>query len=172
VVPVDGFELEGRLPVTTARVHSVEASPATDFVSVARPNRSLSRAGRALFLASIFAVSMGIAAAFAAFGAWPILPFAGIEMLALGLAFLYLERRSGDYERLAVEGDLIVLERCEAGVTSRHEMNRLWARLVEREGARLALRYGGRELEIGRFLDEAQRAALARGLARHVRVAR
>ena len=43
---------------------------ATEFKRVAKRNNSLSSTGRLLVFAFIFLVSVGIAAAFAAFGAW------------------------------------------------------------------------------------------------------
>jgi len=45
----------------------------------------------ALALAAIVALSIGIG--FAVMGAWPVLPFVGLEVLALGAAFLCHARR-------------------------------------------------------------------------------
>ncbi len=76
----------------TAATDCIDQSHATEFKRVARRNNSLSSTGRLHVFAFIFVVSAGIAAAFAYFGAWLILPFAGIEMLVLYLAFRYIER--------------------------------------------------------------------------------
>ena len=54
-------------------------------------------------------------ARFAVLGAWLILPFAGLEMLVLYLAFRYIDRHAGDYERIAIDGDRVEVELCEAG---------------------------------------------------------
>lgn len=136
---------------------------------VARRNNSLSSTGRSLVFAFIFAVSIGIAAGFAYLGAWLILPFAGVEMLVLYLAFRYVERRAGDFERIAIVGDRVEVEVCEAGRARSHELNRCWARVISRDGARLALRSHGREVEIGRHLNDDQRLALAREIGRELR---
>jgi uncharacterized membrane protein len=53
---------------------------------------------------------------------------------------------------------------------TRLEMNRCWARVVcARDGSRLALRSHGREIEVGRNLCNAERADMARELARELR---
>jgi uncharacterized membrane protein len=135
------------------------------FSLVARRNNSLSSTGRLAVFGFIFVVSVGIALAFAVLGAWLILPFAGLEMLVLYLAFRYVDRHAGDYERIAIEGDRVELEYCEAGATRRHELNRRWAQLVTSgDGRRLALRSHGREFEVGRYLDAEQRLKTARQL--------
>ncbi|HUL93091.1 MAG TPA: DUF2244 domain-containing protein [Burkholderiales bacterium] len=120
-----------------------------------------------LALASL--VSLGIAIGFAFFGAWPILPFAGVEVLALATAFYLNGRHAADYERIAlVEGRLLV-EASDAGRIERHEFNPQWLRLEERRFGRelhLMLRSRGNEFEIGRHLDTEQRASLAARMRR------
>lgn len=142
---------------------------AIEFRRLARRNNSLSSTGRLLVFVLIFVVSVGIAAAFAAFGAWLILPFAGLEMLVLYLAFRYVERHAGDYELIEIDGDRVSIERFEGGSRHRDALSRYWARvLVNRDGSRLALRSHGRELEIGRSLSDAQRLELAQALRRRL----
>ena len=153
----------------TAGLQCSELTNAAGFSRVARRNDSLSSAGRLLVFAFIFAVSIGIAASFALLGAWLILPFAGLEMLVLWLAFRYIDRRAGDYERIAIAGDRVEIEVCDAGRRSRYELNRYWAQLVGGDGERLALRSHGREIEIGRYLNDEQRYALGREIGRHLR---
>lgn len=141
---------------------------AAGFVRIARRNNSLTSTGRLTVFAFLFVVSVGIACAFALLGAWPILPFAGIEMLVLFLALRWFERRAADYERISIAGDRVEIEICEAGRARSHELNRCWAQLVGR-GASLALRSHGREIGIGRHLNDDQRLALARELRRELR---
>jgi uncharacterized membrane protein len=50
--------------------------------------------------ALLAAVSVGIGIGFAMVGAWLVLPFAGIEAIALGIAFLATAWRMADYERI------------------------------------------------------------------------
>lgn len=154
----------------TAGMEYSELAPAAGFSRLARRNNSLSSAGRQLVFGLLFAVSVGIACAFAAAGAWLILPFAGLEMGVLYWAFRSIERRAGDYERIVIDGDRIRIEIREAGRDHHHEMSRYWSQVaVSRGGARLALRSHGRELEIGRNLSDDQRLALARELGSELR---
>lgn len=146
-----------------------EVAHATAFSLVARRNNSLSSGGRHLVFAFIFVVSVGVAIAFALLGAWPILPFAGLEMLVLYVAFRHVDRHAADFERIAVEGDKVHVESFEAGNIRHHEFNRHWARLVvDSGGNRLALRSHGRELEIGRFVNSERRIEMARELERQM----
>jgi uncharacterized membrane protein len=105
-----------------------------------------------------------VAAAFAAAGAWLIIPFAGVEIVALGIAAWWTLRRAGDYERLAFDGDRILVEIREQGLSRRFEFNRCWARLVTGDAGTVALRSHGREIAIGRFCGEEGRQVLAREL--------
>lgn len=147
------------------------ANCATEFVHIARRNNSLSSTGRRLVFGFILTVSLGIALAFTlVFGAWPIMPFAGIEMAVLYLAFRYVDRHAEDYERITIRGDSVTVEVREGSRVSRQELNRCWARLVcEGGGVRLALRSHGREVEVGRHVCEGLRAGIARELARELR---
>ena len=153
----------------TAGMQCSEFTEAAGFSRVARRNDSLSSTGRFVVFAFLFAVSIGIAAGFAYFGAWPILPFAGIEMLVLFCALRWIERHAADYERISIAGDRVEIEICEAGRARSHELSRCWAQLVSGNGASLALRSHGREVGIGRHLSDAQRLALARELRRELR---
>jgi uncharacterized membrane protein len=152
-------------------MNCVAGGEAAEYVHTARRNNSLSSSGRRLVFAFILTVSLGIAAAFSlAFGAWPIMPFAGVEMAVLYVAFRYVDRHSGDYERVSIKGDRVAVEVREGTEVARFELNRCWAQVVcEPEGNRLALRSHGREIELGRHLCDEQRLEMARGLARELR---
>lgn len=57
---------------------------------VAKPNQSANWRTNLLVLIALAIPSLGIAIAFALLGAWPILPFAGLELMALGSALYYV----------------------------------------------------------------------------------
>ena len=127
-------------------------------------NCSISPLGLMSVLALAMCVSLGIASGFAFFGAWPVLPFAGVEMLALAAAFYLNGRHAADYERIALAEGRFVVEASDAGRLTRHEFNPRWLRLDQRwlgREIRLLLRSRGEELEIGRHLDTERRAELA-----------
>ena len=149
----------------TAGTERSEVAHATEFKRVARRNNSLSSTGRLAAFALIFIVSIGIAAAFATFGAWLILPFAGLEMLVLFVAFRYMERHAADYELIEIDGDTVKVEWASGNNLLGGAFNRHWAQVVVNgDGSRLALRSHGRELEIGRYMTDGQRLELARTL--------
>jgi uncharacterized membrane protein len=150
-----------------SRVAGVESA---DYVYTARRNNSLSSSGRLFVFSFILTVSLGIALAFSVLlGAWPIMPFAGLEMLVLYLAFRYMDRHAGDFERITIQGDNIAVEVQEGRHVMRLELNRYWAQVVcEANGSRLALRSHGREIEVGKHLCETERVDMARELAREL----
>jgi uncharacterized membrane protein len=116
--------------------------------------------------------SLGIGAAFAVAGAWMVLPFAGIEMLALAAAFYLHGRHAADYERIALSGGRLLVEVREAETTHCRVLDAAWVRLAERESGadyRLAIVAKGAEIEIGRHLDAARRRRLAAALRHELR---
>ncbi|HYC49013.1 MAG TPA: DUF2244 domain-containing protein [Burkholderiales bacterium] len=151
-------------------MNSVAGGEAAEYVYIARRNNSLSSSARLLVFGFILTVSLGIAAAFSLiFGAWPILPFAGLEMVVLYLALRYVDVHAGDYERITIRNDSVAVEVCEGADVKRFELNRCWAQVVcEGDGARLALRSHGRDVHVGRHLREEQRREMARELAREL----
>ncbi|MGV3628978.1 MAG: DUF2244 domain-containing protein [Betaproteobacteria bacterium] len=113
---------------------------------------------------SLAAFSAVIAAGFAMAGAWLIIPFAGVEIAALGAAAYVILRRAGDFERLVFSGDHILVEVRERGLARQFEFHRGWARLVTGETGSVALRSHGRTVEIGRYCCAEGRRVLAQEL--------
>ena len=153
------------------RMTGIVREEAGEYVSIVRRNNSLSSSGRLLVFGFLLVVSVGIATGFSLiFGAWPILPFAGIEMAVLFAAFRYVERHAGDYERIAIRGALVSVEVQDGSNVTRREMNRYWSHVVcAGDGARVALRAHGHEIEIGRHLSEKRRFTFARELERELK---
>ena len=147
------------------------AECAAEFEYTARRNNSLSSVGRRRAFIFILTVALGIAVAFSlVFGAWPIMPFAGIEMAVLYFAFRYIDRHADDYERITIRGDSVAVEVREGSRVTRRELDRCWAQVVcEGDGARVALRSHGRELEVGRHLTGERRAQMALELGRELK---
>jgi uncharacterized membrane protein len=149
----------------------VTGGTADQFASITRRNNSMTAAGRAFVFGVAFAVSIGIALGFTLIcGAWPVLPFAGAEMLVLFLAFRHIDRHAADYERVTLEGDQLNVEVLDGGRMARYGFNRFWTQVIcAGDGSRLALRSHGREFEIGRHINQEQRLELARQLRRRLR---
>lgn len=134
-------------------------------------NCSISPRALRLLLAAMVAVSFGIGTGFAVFGAWAILPFAGLEMLALTAAFCCVSRHAGDYEKFVEEQGALRVEFRDAGETRACEFNPLWVRVVVRMYGRepcLALCSHGREFPIGHQMNAEGRRALAGRLAQRL----
>jgi uncharacterized membrane protein len=142
-----------------------------EFCVISRRNDSLGPRMRWSVFASLCAVSFGLALGFAALGAWMVLPYSAAEMGLLYFAWRWFERHTGDWERVAVTGDRVIVERECAGVRSRREFNRYWTRLEIDAGARvraprLALRSEGESVRFGDTLPVHERESVARDLRR------
>jgi uncharacterized membrane protein len=118
----------------------------------------MSPAGLAKVFAALALLVLAIGAGFAAAGAWLILPFAGLEALLLGAAFVLYARHAADYERIELESGRLTVEIANGERIARHRMD--GATLSMEEG-RVWLRDAKEELEIGRHLGAEARAALA-----------
>jgi len=153
---------------------NVLGAPVAEYVHVGRRNNSLTHSGRRLALACIAGVSLAIALALgAAFGAWFVLPFAGLEAALLSFAFRYMDEHAGDYERVEVRGTRVDVEIVEGRAARRLAIEGYWTQVVcDRVEGRVALRSHGREVEIGRHLPPRERIRLAAELKRVLRDSR
>jgi uncharacterized membrane protein len=123
--------------------------------------------GRRWALGAIAATTLCVAAGAAAIGAWPVMPFAGLEVALVALAFRVVQMHDADFERLEVGEHEVRLEAREAARETRFVASRRWARVVVREhGARCSLRlaYAGRTVAIGRLMSDEGRRRLAEDL--------
>ncbi|WP_454719874.1 MULTISPECIES: DUF2244 domain-containing protein [Cupriavidus] len=134
-------------------------------------NCSLSPRQVGWFYLSIVCVSLAIALFFAWRGSWLVLPFAGLDLLGLGIALLVYARHAADYERVSLAGGLLVVVSVNAGRLTRHEFNPLWVRVEQGESLRalVQLRSGKRAVRVGCFLDPYQRRKFAQELVSALR---
>ena len=65
---------------------------------IAKPNNSMSPRDTLMLVMGLATLSFVIAIAFARIGAWLVLPFAGLEILAISYAFYYIQRGSTNPE--------------------------------------------------------------------------
>jgi len=151
--------------VDDARNDIHPAVTGSGFSLTVKRNCSISPQALAVLLALIAGLAFAIGIAFALYGAWPILPFAGLEIAALAAAFYLNGRHAADYERIALEEGLLVVEVRDGERVATHRFNPQWVRFEATATpweVRLALRSRGEELEIGRHLDAPGRERLAR----------
>lgn len=130
-------------------------------------NCSISPRGLALVFATLAALAVAIAAAFAALGAWLILPFAGLEIALLGAAFLHTARHATDAERIERERERLTVDVSEGERRQRYELDARRARVWLR-GGRVLLHAPQARLEVGRHLDAASRAGFAAELGKRL----
>lgn len=131
-------------------------------------NCSASPRQLALVFASIVALSFAFGAAFAARGLWLVLPFVGLEVLAVAAAFLVYGRHAADYERIELRDGVVTVRRVEGTRSSEWDARSAWTR-VESEAGRVYLVAHGVRIEVGRHLTPERRAALARELRQTLR---
>ena len=90
---------------------SVEKKESSNYLISLSPNSSLVGIYRVIFLASITLVCGGIATIFYFFGAALILPFAGLELTILFIAFYLSFRWSSKKEQIYISQDIVRIEK-------------------------------------------------------------
>jgi len=149
------------------------AATVVDYKFIARHNRSLSSKGIATAVAALACLPLTIAIAFSVAGAWLVFPFAGLEILAVAIAFHLNLRHADDFECITIEGDQLAIEKKYHKCTTRAVFHRYWAQIVLRTmpggDQRLWLRSHGKEVEVGRYLlNNEQRRTLAQQLQERI----
>ena len=154
------------------RQELVFQGPGTGICLLLKRNCSITPAGLMWAYGLIAVVTMAIATALAVMGAWPVLPFAGVEIVGLGIAFVLNGRHAADYERIELDKGRLMVEVSESDSVRRHEFIPARASVLiaaEGHGVRVLLETPGRRLEIGRHLQEQARLDLAGELNKRLR---
>ena len=115
---------------------------------------------------ALCSASFLVAVYFVLHGAWVILLFAVVEMLAVGCAFVYCGRHAGDKESVVLGDDGLVVELVEAERVQQFRMDPRRTR-IEIPALRhrlIALEANGDRIEVGRFLTERKRHQFAKEL--------
>lgn len=117
----------------------------------------------ALFM-SISVMSLGIATFFWFQGATLVMPFAWLELTAVGAAFMVYARHARDGEKISLQGGQLVVELETAGRMQRAEFNREWVRVEPKDGdgSLIEVSGQGRSVRVGRHVRPELRPALAR----------
>jgi uncharacterized membrane protein len=145
--------------------------------AVIRPNRSLSRAGMAMVLGVAIAFNLMVAVFLLVVGAPPVLPFLGLDVLALWLALRASNRALSRSERVKVTAEAIVVSREDAkGArvvwTSPTAFTRVDLDQPGEHESRVRLFMSRRRLTLARALSPDERVAFARALERAIKTAR
>lgn len=143
---------------------------------VASPNCSADWRTNQYVLLLLAVPSLGGATALALMGAWPILPLAGLEMLALGSALYYANWKLQARQVITLGPSSVCIEKGHYAPSSRWEFAREGAALAvtpERhpwEGPQLALHNEAERVPIGEFLNRDDALSLLALLRRELAI--
>lgn len=125
------------------------------------------------------ALALMAALGFMHMGAWLVLPFAGLEVLAIAFAFYVVYLHSPDFESITITDDKVVIEKRIHKKITTTVFQRCWAKVSVRDMAGATRAHGGsgifvgshgKEVEFGRnFINDEQRVLLAGELKQKLR---
>jgi uncharacterized membrane protein len=135
------------------------------------PNMSASWRTNMLFFYAVGGVALVTAVFFAFQGAWLILPFAGLELLALVSVIYYWYRHHQRMEVLSFSDDAIVIQKGCREPEKEWVYEKFWSKAMVRRAhqwypLQVAIRHRGEEVEIGRFLTDDEKQVLINQLRR------
>lgn len=172
--PLQAFNYNLRPPATHSRSREPFLSDPLESVLETRfvlgPNASLGVRGAWLFMLLASIGTLGAATWCAVHGLWPVLPFAGLELAALGWALVVSMRRNRYREVVSFFRERVRIEFGVAGqgAAAQIELPRAWTRVwIERNAevrhapTRLLLGSSGQRVPIGACLTDEEREMLA-----------
>lgn len=139
------------------------------FDAILRPYRSLGRGGFVILMSCICGISLAVSVLFYAIGAWPVIGFFGLDVLALYIAFRINYRRARAFESLNLTPSRLRVEKVDIhGHSNRTDLMPYWLRIDLQEPdnrtSRLCLWSHGAMISVGDFLPAAERSRLAQDL--------
>jgi uncharacterized membrane protein len=142
------------------------------------PHCCLSPRGAGLFFAGVCVGCFAVATFVALQGFWPVLPFAGLEMLVLAWALRTSLARRDQGQSIHIDEEAVRVESRHGlrprEATAKVEFPRYWAQVKLRRPhtplhpSRLTIESHGRACEVGQFLTEEERRSVAGRLARAI----
>ena len=141
---------------------------------IVRPNNSLSPQNGMKVMAGLLVIMLLVSFGFALMGAWLVLPFAGLEIIAFALAFHVVYLHANDFESISIEDERVVVEKRIIKASTTTVYQRYWAQVSiravdhsSRSNGKSGLFVGshGKEVEFGKnLINDEQRAVLALAL--------
>jgi uncharacterized membrane protein len=148
------------------------------FSALLTPHRSLNRPGFLVLMAFLSAVSFAAGLAFLLMGAWPVLGFFCLDVVAIYWAFRINFRHAKATEEIWVTpSELRVRRVSHRGHVVEFVLNPLWVQLDQKRHAefgieKLYLVSKGRRVSIGSFLGPDEKASFAKALLAALQAAR
>ncbi len=154
--------------------HLQAAPGGRDFRLLIRPNCSLGVLAAWLMFGLFALVAVGIGTYMVMLGAWPVLPFLGLELALLAMAFVMLQKRARFFDLLVSEGDEVCVTKRDGKGDRKQRFHRYWMQVRVASGpywypSKLLVGSHGQFTEIGAELTEEDRLKTAtqlRGLLR------
>jgi uncharacterized membrane protein len=128
-----------------------------------RRNCSMTPLQLGAFYLSLCAWSLAVAGAFWFRGATLVMPFASVELIAVGVALFVYARHARDRERLVLEPGRLTVECTLGSRTDQVEFAPAWVRVEPAHGDRSLIEISGegKRVAVGRFVRPELRRALA-----------
>src|SRR5450755_480811 len=148
------------------------------FSALLTPHRSLNRTGFLVLMAFLSVVSFAAGLAFWLMGAWPVLGFFGLDVLAIYWAFRINFRHARASEEIRITPSELRLRRVShRGHVVEWVLNPLWVQLDQKTHAefgieKLYLVSKGRRVSVARFLGPDEKASFAKALTTALQAAR
>lgn len=143
------------------------------YCAVLRPYRSASPITARRVVLGTGVVWGVVGLLFASIGAWPIMPFLGLEVLILFAAFSLNNTSGQTQEAINLTASMVTVRRVDHwGKETVTQLPTNWLQVnldnPPTPQSRLELRSHGKSLHVGSFLGPAEKADLARTLRRHL----
>ena len=148
------------------------------FNALLRPHRALSRKGFLVLMAFVSVISFGAGMAFLWMGAWPVLGFFGLDVLAIYAAFRIYDQRAKATEEITVTPSEIRVRRVDPrGRVAEWAFNPLWVQVDRVEHAEFGIELlflvsRGRRVSIARFLGAEEKASFLSALLEALQAAK
>ena len=148
------------------------------FDAMLYPYRSLGHNGFLLLMMFVGIVLLVVSIPFFLLGAWPIVGFAGLDLLLLWWAFRRNYRDARASEHIIIRHNTVnVTQICPDGRKNHHTFNPYWVRMEtrteeDRGMTELLLTSHGARVEIGAFLHACERESLAQSVKKALEVAK
>jgi uncharacterized membrane protein len=144
------------------------------FNAVLHPHRSLGPRGFLVLMAVMSAMALSFGLRFLLLGAWPVMGFMGLDVLAVYIAFKVNYRRARLFETVQLTDDRLTVRRVlPDGKANEWHFMPSWVRVRMDDPPRLdsplTLSSHGRALEIGAFLTPEERLEVAHALKDAIR---
>jgi uncharacterized membrane protein len=117
-----------------------------------------------MVFAALSMLSLMVAVFFWLMGAPWVMPFACLELAALGVAFVVYTRHAGDAEWIAIQGDQLLVHCCHGGRWTQWQAGLVWLRVGLAPNGLVELKAAGQGLQVGALASSGQRQKLVREL--------